>query len=43
MRMTAGRSGMALPLGLMDVEVRALDEHRSGLHLAWRRERRQRL
>lgn len=31
----------ALPLGLVDVKVAALDEHWSGLRLVWRRERRQ--
>jgi len=32
---------LALPLGLVDVKVAALDEHWSGLRLVWRRERRQ--
>jgi hypothetical protein len=30
----------ALPLGLVDVKVAALDEHWSGLRLVWRKERR---
>ncbi len=29
---------LALPLGLVDVKVAALDEHWSGLRLVWRRE-----
>jgi hypothetical protein len=33
----------ALPLGLVDVKVAALDEDWSGLRLVWRRERRQAL
>jgi hypothetical protein len=32
---------LALPLGLVDVKVAALDEDWSGLRLVWRRERRQ--
>ena len=32
---------IALPLGLVDVKVAALDEDWSGLRLVWRRERRQ--
>jgi hypothetical protein len=32
---------VALPLGLVDVKVAALDEDWSGLRLVWRRERRQ--
>jgi hypothetical protein len=32
---------LALPLGLLDVKVAALDEDWSGLRLVWRRERRQ--
>jgi hypothetical protein len=32
---------LALPLGLVDVKVAALDEHWSGLRLVWRVERRQ--
>jgi hypothetical protein len=32
---------IALPLGLVDVKVAALDEHWSGLRLVWRKERRQ--
>jgi hypothetical protein len=31
---------LALPLGLVDVKVAALDEHWSGLRLVWRSERR---
>jgi hypothetical protein len=33
---------LALPLGLVDVKVAALDEDWSGLRLVWRRERRER-
>jgi len=31
---------LALPLGLVDVKVAALDQHWSGLRMVWRRERR---